>query len=47
MKKGFDSEPTYSKKYLKIKTNLMKEKPTQIFMVITDQKKVFCVFVYQ
>ena len=34
MKKGFDSEPVYNKKYIKTKINIMKKKATQTFMTI-------------
>ena len=40
IKEGFDSESIYSEKYLKTKISFMKEKSTQLFMMIKYQKKV-------
>ena len=47
IKKGFDSEPAYHEKYLKLKLNSMRKKSTQIFVMIKYQKKVLNLFVSQ
>ena len=47
IKKGFDSEPAYNKKYLKTKENLAKEKSIETFTMIKYQKNVPILFVYQ
>ena len=40
IKKQFDSEPAYNDKYLNLKKNLIREKPTQVFSKIKYLKKL-------
>ena len=47
LKKEFDSEPVYNKKYLKAKIKSYNGKSTQIFTKIKYQKIVLDLFVYQ
>ena len=47
MRKRFDNEPVYNKKYLKTKVNFIKKILLQDFMVISYQKKIISAFVYQ
>ena len=47
MKRGFDSEPTCSKKYLKLKQKLNKGKSPPIFRMREYQENVLVTFVFQ
>ena len=47
IKKEFDNELVYNKKYLKAKKNNITEKSTQIFTIIKNQKKAVIWFAYQ
>ena len=47
IKKEFDSEPVCNEKYIKTKINLIMEKSTKTFIIITYQKKVLDVHPYQ
>ena len=46
IKKEFDSELVYNKKYLEAKKNLVMEKSIQVYVIIKYQKKVLSLFVY-
>ena len=47
IQKGFDSEPDYNERYLRIKIKSMKQKSSQIFKEIKYQRKIINVFAYQ
>ena len=47
IKKGFDSEPVYTEKYVKTRASLVKVKSTQFFMMMEYQKKVLISTLYQ